>query len=36
VAREVLIVDAQGLASPNLKKFEYHKVRRPIWPLDLD
>ena len=35
MAREILIVDAHGLASPDLGKFEYKKVRRPVWPLDL-
>jgi microcystin degradation protein MlrC len=34
IAREVLIVDGQGLASPDLGKFQYRNVRRPVWPLD--
>jgi len=36
IAREILIVDAKGLASPDLRKFDYKNVRRPVWPLDLD
>ena len=34
IAREILIVDAHGLVSPNLRNFDYTKVRRPVWPLD--
>lgn len=34
IAREILIVDAGGLASPDLRRFNYKKVRRPVWPLD--
>ena len=33
-AAEILEVDCPGFASPNLKHFTYHKVRRPVWPLD--
>lgn len=36
LAREVLLVDALGLATPSLKSLDYHNVRRPVWPLDLD
>jgi len=36
IAREVLLVDALGLATPSLKSLDYKNVRRPVWPLDLD
>lgn len=36
IAREVILVDAAGINSPDLKRFTYKKVRRPIWPLDFD
>jgi microcystin degradation protein MlrC len=36
IAREVLVVDAAGLTSPDPQKFPYRNVRRPIWPLDMD
>lgn len=36
IAREVIVVDAAGINSPDLKRFPYKKVRRPVWPLDLD
>ena len=36
LAREVLLVDAAGITSPDPKKFEFKKLRRPIWPLDMD
>ena len=34
IARKVLTVDAGGLTTPDFRRFAYHKVRRPIWPLD--
>ena len=34
MAREILLVDAAGITSPDPKKFPYQKIRRPIWPLD--
>ena len=34
MAREVILADAAGITSPDLKKFPYQKIRRPIWPLD--
>lgn len=34
MAREVMLVDAAGITSPDPKKFPFQKVRRPIWPLD--
>ena len=34
MAREVMLVDAAGITSPDPRKFPYRKVRRPIWPLD--
>jgi len=36
MAREVIVVDAAGITSPDPRKFPYQNVRRPIWPLDLD
>ncbi len=36
IAREILLVDALGLATPSLKSLNYENVRRPVWPLDLD
>lgn len=33
-AAEILEVDCPGFASPNLRHFVYHKVRRPLFPLD--
>lgn len=36
IAHEVAVVDAGGLVSPDLKLFTYRKVRRPVFPLDLD
>jgi microcystin degradation protein MlrC len=34
MAREVILVDAAGITSPDPKKFPYKNIRRPIWPLD--
>jgi len=36
IAREVVVVDAAGITSPDPKKFPYRNVRRPVWPLDMD
>jgi len=36
IAREVIVVDAAGITSPDPKKFPFEKVRRPVWPLDMD
>jgi len=36
IAREVLVVDAAGITSPDPTKFPYRNVRRPVWPLDMD
>jgi len=33
-AKEIIEVDAPGVASPNLKQFPYKHVRRPLFPLD--
>jgi microcystin degradation protein MlrC len=33
-AGEILEVDCPGFATPNLKHFDYKKVRRPLFPLD--
>jgi len=33
-AKEIIEVDAPGVASPNLRQFPYKHVRRPIFPLD--
>ncbi|MFW7343363.1 M81 family metallopeptidase [Pollutimonas sp. H1-120] len=34
IARRVLLADSGGFVSPDLSRFTYRKVRRPIWPLD--
>jgi microcystin degradation protein MlrC len=36
ISRGVMLVDSGGLASRDLKRFTYRKVRRPIYPLDMD
>ena len=36
ISRKVMLVDSGGLASRDLKRFTYHKIRRPIYPLDLE
>ncbi|HET7036336.1 MAG TPA: MlrC C-terminal domain-containing protein, partial [Thermomicrobiaceae bacterium] len=34
IARAIIEVDAAGAANPNLERFDFQHVRRPIWPLD--
>jgi microcystin degradation protein MlrC len=34
IAHTIIEVDAPGLSSSNLERFVYHRVRRPIFPLD--
>jgi len=34
IAREITEVDAPGLPSSNLARFEFKRIRRPIFPLD--
>ncbi len=34
IASEIIEVDAPGLVSPDLGKFPYRKLRRPMFPLD--
>jgi microcystin degradation protein MlrC len=36
ISRVIIEVDAPGAANPNLERFTFQHVRRPIWPLDLD
>jgi microcystin degradation protein MlrC len=36
LVREIVEVDAPGLASSNWNRFEFHRLRRPIYPLDGD
>jgi microcystin degradation protein MlrC len=36
IAREIIEVDAPGLSSSNLERFDFRRVRRPIFPLDPD
>jgi microcystin degradation protein MlrC len=36
IAETIIEVDAPGAANPNLERFEFQNVRRPIWPLDRD
>ena len=34
IAREVMLIDSGGLATRDLTKFDFRKIRRPVWPLD--
>lgn len=34
LARAIIEVDAPGAANPNLERYTYRKIRRPMWPLD--
>jgi microcystin degradation protein MlrC len=36
IAQTIIEVDAPGAANPNLDRFTFQHVRRPIWPLDRD
>jgi len=36
IASDVILVDAGGLTSRNYRDLPYEKVRRPIYPLDMD
>lgn len=36
IAKEIIEVDGPGLSSPNLSRFEFKHIRRPIFPLDRD
>ena len=36
IAKEIIEVDASGLSSSNLSRFEFKRIRRPIFPLDPD
>ena len=36
IARAIIEVDAPGAANPNLTRYGFQRVRRPIWPLDAD
>jgi len=36
IAHAIIEVDAPGAANPNLDRFPFAHVRRPIWPLDRD
>jgi microcystin degradation protein MlrC len=36
IAHSIIEVDAPGAANPNLDRFRFAHVRRPIWPLDRD
>jgi microcystin degradation protein MlrC len=36
IAREVLICDAGALSSKDIAKLPFTKLRRPIFPIDLD
>ena len=35
-AKEIIEVDAPGLASSNLARFPFRRIRRPIFPLDAE
>ena len=34
IAAEIMVVDAPGVCSPNLRALPYQKVCRPLYPLD--
>jgi microcystin degradation protein MlrC len=34
IATEVFEVDAPGICHPDLKRFTWRRIRRPIWPID--
>ncbi len=34
IARDIILVDSGGICSPDISKFKFTKLRRPIWPLD--
>jgi microcystin degradation protein MlrC len=36
LAREIIEVDAPGLSSSNLARFDFRRIRRPMFPLDAD
>jgi len=36
ISRKVMLVDSGGLASRDLRRFTYRKIRRPIYPLDME
>ncbi|MDP2950183.1 MAG: MlrC C-terminal domain-containing protein, partial [Chloroflexota bacterium] len=36
IAAEIVEVDGPGLASPNLARFSFQHIRRPVFPLDAD
>ncbi len=36
VAAAILDVDTPGIANPDLSRFPFRNVRRPVWPLDPD
>jgi len=36
LAEEIIEVDGPGLASPNLSRFKFRNIRRPIFPIDKD
>ena len=36
IAHQILEVDTPGVHSPDLFSYDYHRLRRPIYPLDLD
>jgi microcystin degradation protein MlrC len=36
IAAEIVEVDGPGLASPNLSRFAFRNIRRPVYPIDAD
>jgi microcystin degradation protein MlrC len=36
ICHSIIEVDAPGAANPNLARYDFQNVRRPIWPLDPD
>lgn len=34
IAAAIVDVDTPGISSPHLERFTFHRLRRPVWPLD--
>jgi microcystin degradation protein MlrC len=34
IAKRIIEVDTPGLLAIDLDRFEYHRISRPMWPLD--
>ncbi len=36
IAKEIIELDTPGLTTPHIDRLTYHKLKRPLYPLDLD